>query len=85
MSETRSQLLNRLDSVQGHLAGVRRMMNGGASHPELIQQVRALRGALFHIEELLVQEGLQACLEQAPVMPPQETLETLLSLLQVKA
>ena len=78
------QLLSRLDSLQGHLAGVRRMVSGGASYPELIQQVRALQGALYHIEELLVREGLQESLGQPPREAPQKTLQTLLSLLKVK-
>lgn len=85
MSQGHPQLLSRLDSVQGHLAGVRRMVNGGASYSELIQQVRALRGALNHIEELLVRKGLQESLGQTPRETPQKTLKTLLSLLQVKA
>lgn len=85
MEELQPQLLNRLDSVQGHLAGVRRMVTSGASPPELIQQVRALRGALYRVEELLVREGLRTCLQQAPQKPRQQTLESLMSLLHVKA
>lgn len=85
VSQNRPELLDRLDSVKGHLAGVRRMASGGAAYPELLQQVRAVRGALAHIEELLLREGLEASLEQAPAKPPQQTLETLLSLLHVKA
>lgn len=62
---SREELLNRVASVQGHLAGVRRMVEQDVPCPRLIFQLRAVRKALSKIEERLVEKHVTLSLERA--------------------
>lgn len=56
-------LLNRLASAHGHLAGVRNMAARGEPCPQLILQLRAVQGALCKIEQQLIKQHLYTCLQ----------------------
>lgn len=81
---SREQLLSRLQSAQGHLGGIHRMLLGGSPSTEIVFQVRAVRSALRHLEARLVQEGLYGCFERARGGQTKAALEAMLELFNLQ-
>ncbi|HET6318965.1 MAG TPA: metal-sensitive transcriptional regulator [Chloroflexota bacterium] len=63
--EARTQILNRLKSVDGHLRGVIKMVEEDAYCMDVIKQLRAVEGALERVNALLLQDHLQTCVSTA--------------------
>lgn len=64
-TQTRTQILNRLKSVDGHLRGVLRMVEEDAYCMDVIKQLQAVQGAIGRVNTLLLQDHLQACVTTA--------------------
>ncbi len=62
---TRTQILNRLKSVEGHLRGVIKMVEDDAYCMDVIKQLQAVQGAIGRINALLLQDHLQTCVTTA--------------------
>lgn len=56
------EVLDRLRSAQGHLEGVRRMVERDAPCREVLFQLRAVRGSLMRTEDRLLERHLAHCL-----------------------
>ena len=63
--ETRSQILNRLKSVDGHLRGVIKMVDEDAYCMDVIKQLQAVQGAIGRVNALLLSDHLQTCVTTA--------------------
>ena len=63
--EARSQILNRLKSVDGHLRGVIKMVEDDAYCMDVIKQLQAVEGAIERVNALLLQDHLQSCVTTA--------------------
>ena len=63
--EGRTQILNRLKSVDGHLRGVIKMVEDDAYCMDVLKQLRAVQGAIGRVNALLVQDHLQSCVTTA--------------------
>ena len=63
--ETRSQILNRLKSVDGHVRGVIKMVADDAYCMDVIKQLQAIQGAIGRVNTLLLQDHLQTCVTTA--------------------
>src|SRR6266536_5726471 len=63
--EARTQILNRLKSVDGHLRGVIKMVEEDAYCMEVIKQLQAVEGAIGRVNALLLQDHLQTCVTTA--------------------
>ena len=61
----RSQILNRLKSVDGHLRGVIKMVDEDAYCMDVIKQLQAVQGAIGRVNALLLQDHLQTCVTTA--------------------
>lgn len=57
-----TDVLNRLRNVDGHVRAVIRMVEEGQPCPDLIQQARAVRGAMRQVSILLICNHLEGCL-----------------------
>ena len=58
---TRQDVLKRLSYIEGHLAGVRRMIQEDKYCPELLKQTFAIRRAIEKMEALILEGHLHTC------------------------
>lgn len=63
--DARTQILNRLKSVDGHLRGVIKMVEEDAYCMDVIKQLQAVEGAIGRVNALLLQDHLQSCVTTA--------------------
>ncbi len=63
--EQRTQILNRLKSVDGHLRGVIKMVGGDAYCMDVIKQLQAVQGAIGRVNALLLADHLDTCVTTA--------------------
>lgn len=61
----RTQILNRLKSVEGHLRGVIKMVEEDSYCMDVIKQLQAVQGAIGRVNALLLQDHLQTCVTTA--------------------
>lgn len=60
-----SKQLPKLNRVEGQIAGIKKMIEELRYCPDVIQQVRATRKALFSIESALLETHLENCVTDA--------------------
>ncbi len=58
---TRDDILKRLSYIEGHLAGVRRMIQDDKYCPEILKQTFAVRRAIEKMEGILLEGHLHTC------------------------
>ncbi len=46
----------RLARIEGHVKGIRKMIDEGKSYPEIVQQITAVRAALDGAMEVIIQD-----------------------------
>src|SRR5919198_90119 len=63
--EARTQILNRLKSVDGHLRGVIKMVEDDAYCMDVMKQLQAVQGAIGRVNALLLADHLQTCVTTA--------------------
>ena len=61
----RTQVLNRLKSVDGHLRGVIKMVEEDVYCMDVIKQLQAVQSAIGRVNALLLQDHLQSCVTTA--------------------
>lgn len=59
---TQTEVLQRLRNVDGHVRAIMRMVEEGQPCADLIQQARAVRGAMRQVSILLICNHLDCCL-----------------------
>jgi DNA-binding FrmR family transcriptional regulator len=60
-ANTRQQALKRLNYIEGHLAGIRRMIEGDQYCVDVLKQTYAVRRAIEKMEALLLDGHLHTC------------------------
>ena len=63
--ESTQGILNRLKSIEGHVRGVQRMVEGGSYCVDIINQNLAVQRALEKVNRLLLEHHLQTCVTTA--------------------
>ncbi|HXF61776.1 MAG TPA: metal-sensitive transcriptional regulator [Caldilineaceae bacterium] len=63
-SATRTEVINRLKSVEGHVRGVRHMVEEQQPCMAILQQTQAIQGSLRQISLLLLEQHLNGCLRE---------------------
>jgi DNA-binding FrmR family transcriptional regulator len=63
--ESVRQVLNRLARIEGHIRGVKTMIQGNRPCPEVLVQIAAVRGALDRVARLILDEHLTQCIARA--------------------
>ncbi|MGK7926352.1 MAG: metal-sensitive transcriptional regulator [Spirulina sp.] len=64
-AESRRRLLNRLSRIEGHVRGIKTMVQNDAYCPEVLIQIAAVRGALDRVARLILDEHLSECVARA--------------------
>jgi CsoR family transcriptional regulator, copper-sensing transcriptional repressor len=62
---SRKQILNRLSRLEGHIRGIKTMVQDDRSCPEVLIQVAAVRGALDRVSRIILDEHLTECIARA--------------------
>jgi DNA-binding FrmR family transcriptional regulator len=63
--ESLRKIVNRLSRIEGHIRGVKTMLEEGRPCPEVLMQVAAVRGALDKVARVILDEHLTECIARA--------------------
>ena len=66
MDETgRKQIVRRLQSIEGHIRGIQRMVDEDAYCIEIMKQINAVQAALAKVNQLVLEGHLNTCVTSA--------------------
>jgi DNA-binding FrmR family transcriptional regulator len=65
LTDTKSEAIKRLNYIEGHLSGVRKMIEEDRYCVDVIRQTYAVRRALQKLEGILVDGHLRSCVPDA--------------------
>ena len=60
----RPEISKRMARIEGHVKGIRKMLEEDKSYPEIVQQISAVRGALDSVVEVIVQDLVEHYVSQ---------------------
>jgi CsoR family transcriptional regulator, copper-sensing transcriptional repressor len=63
--ESLRKIINRLSRIEGHIRGVKTMLEEGRPCPEVLVQVAAVRGAVDKVARIILDEHLTDCIARA--------------------
>jgi CsoR family transcriptional regulator, copper-sensing transcriptional repressor len=63
--ESLRKIINRLSRIEGHIRGVKTMINESRPCPEVLVQIAAVRGALDRVARIILDEHLSECIARA--------------------
>jgi DNA-binding FrmR family transcriptional regulator len=63
--ESLRRLVNRLSRIEGHVRGIKTMVQENRPCPEVLVQVAAVRGALDRVARIILDEHLTECIARA--------------------
>jgi DNA-binding FrmR family transcriptional regulator len=65
MHKKREDVIKRLARIEGHVRGVRRMVEEGKSCPEVLLQLAAVRAALSRVGRMVFEDHVETCVSKA--------------------
>ncbi|MDQ6722753.1 MAG: metal-sensitive transcriptional regulator [Thermoproteota archaeon] len=65
----RPEIAKRMARIEGHVKGIRKMLDEDKSYPEIVQQISAVRGALDSVVEVMVQDLVEHYVSQTTDAP----------------
>lgn len=63
--ESLRRIVNRLSRIEGHIRGIKTMVQESRPCPEVLVQVAAVRGALDRVARIILDEHLTECIARA--------------------
>jgi CsoR family transcriptional regulator, copper-sensing transcriptional repressor len=63
--ESVKKIVNRLSRVEGHIRGIKTMVQEDRPCPEVLVQIAAVRGALDRVARMILDEHLTECVARA--------------------
>ena len=61
----RPEISKRLARIEGHVRGIKKMIDQDKSYPEIVQQISAVRAALDSVVEVMVQDLVEHYVSQS--------------------
>ncbi|MEO0537157.1 MAG: metal-sensitive transcriptional regulator [Cyanobacteria bacterium P01_A01_bin.123] len=65
--ESLRKIVNRLARIEGHIRGIKTMVQESRPCPDVLVQVAAVRGALDRVARIILDEHLTECVSRAAV------------------
>ncbi len=66
----RPEISKRMARIEGHVKGIRKMLDEDKSYPEIVQQISAVRGALDSVVEVMIQDLVEHYVSQTTTDAP---------------
>lgn len=63
--ESLRRIVNRLSRIEGHIRGIKTMVQESRACPEVLVQIAAVRGALDRVARIILDEHLTECIARA--------------------
>jgi DNA-binding FrmR family transcriptional regulator len=63
--ESLQRILNRFARIEGHIRGIKTMIQDGRPCPDVLVQIAAVRGALDRVARIILDEHLSQCITRA--------------------
>ncbi len=63
--ESLRKIINRFSRMEGHIRGIKTMLEEGRPCPEVLVQIAAVRGALNKVARIILDEHLSECIARA--------------------
>lgn len=63
--ESLQQIINRLARIEGHIRGIKTMVQESRSCPDVLVQIAAVRGALDRVARIILDDHLTQCISRA--------------------
>ncbi|KAM3091705.1 metal-sensing transcriptional repressor [Phormidesmis sp. 146-35] len=63
--ESVRQVVNRLSRIEGHIRGIKSMVQSDRPCPDVLVQIAAVRGALDRVARIILDEHLTQCVARA--------------------
>ncbi len=63
--ESNDDVLKRLARIEGHVRGIKRMVEEGTPCPDLLVQIAAVRSALNNVGQIILEDHLKHCMVRA--------------------
>ena len=64
MQSDKKQILNRLASIEGHLKGIRKMVEEDQYCVDILRQTYAVRKAIEKLEAIILEDHLHTCVPE---------------------
>ena len=62
---SRKRIVNRLSRIEGHIRGVKTMVQDDRACPDVLVQIAAIRGGLDRVARIILDEHLSECITRA--------------------
>lgn len=62
---SRKRIINRLSRIEGHLRGIKTMVQDDRPCPDVLIQIAAVRGGLDRVARIILDEHLNECIARA--------------------
>jgi CsoR family transcriptional regulator, copper-sensing transcriptional repressor len=63
--ESLKRIMNRLSRIEGHVRGIKTMVQENRPCPEVLNQIAAVKGAISSVAKIILEEHLEECLVRA--------------------
>ncbi len=64
-AESLRRIVNRLSRIEGHIRGIKTMVQESRPCPDVLVQIAAVRGALDRVARIILDEHLTECISRA--------------------
>ncbi|MBW4611739.1 MAG: metal-sensitive transcriptional regulator [Desmonostoc vinosum HA7617-LM4] len=71
--ESLRRIVNRLSRIEGHIRGIKTMVQQSSPCPDVLLQIAAVRGALDRVARIVLDEHLTECIARAAKQGNMET------------
>ena len=61
----RKEVLDRLSRIEGHVHGLKRMVEEDKTCPEILIQIAAIRAALSKVSQIVLEDHVETCMKEA--------------------